>query len=104
VKRQLSLSPCAAKLRILSDPTRLSVLEHLMAGSQHVGEINEKLQIEQSLLSHHLKVLRDNGLVKATRDGKSVRYSLSDRVESSNFGKAINLGCCVLAFEEEDKV
>jgi len=102
MKRQLSANQCAAKLRILSDPTRLSVMELLMAGSQHVGEINQKLQIEQSLLSHHLKVLRDAGLVKATRDGKSVRYSLSDRAETSQVGKAINLGCCVLAFGEEE--
>lgn len=98
MKRQISPNPCANKLRILSDPTRLSVLELLMAGSLHVGEINEKLQIEQSLLSHHLKVLREAGLVKAARDGKSVRYSLSERTGTSHSGKAINLGCCVLAF------
>jgi DNA-binding transcriptional ArsR family regulator len=102
VKRQISPNACADKLRILSDPTRLSVLELLLAGSLHVGEINDKLRIEQSLLSHHLKVLREAGLVKAARDGKSVRYSLSERTETSHSRKAINLGCCILAFGEDD--
>ena len=92
---------CAAKLRILSDPTRLDVIELLLAGPKHVGEINEKLRIEQSLLSHHLKALREAGFVVASRDGKSVLYRLSPTTKAPHVEKGINLGCCVLCFEEE---
>ncbi|MCC2669961.1 MAG: putative transcriptional regulator [Armatimonadetes bacterium] len=88
-------SDCAQKLKVLSDATRLKVLEILMSGPKHVGEINERLEIEQSLLSHHLKVLRDAGLVQATRDGKAVRYELMPGVASKH---AIDLGCCQLSF------
>jgi len=91
---------CAQKLKVLSDPTRLAVMGVLLSGSKHVGEISEMLTVEQSLLSHHLKVLRDAGLVRATRDGKAVLYELAPGVATVGVGKAIDLGCCELSFKE----
>lgn len=93
-----SQSFCAAKLKTLADSTRLAVLELLMSGPKHVGEMNALLGLEQSLLSHHLKVLRDQGFVRATRDGKAVLYQLAPTVQT-NAGRAIDLGCCLLSFE-----
>jgi ArsR family transcriptional regulator len=55
--------------------------------------------LEQSLLSHHLKVLREAGLVLSERDGKAVTYRLAPEMESARSGKAINLGCCLISFE-----
>jgi ArsR family transcriptional regulator len=94
-----SQSFCADKLKTLADSTRLAVLELLWSGPKHVGEINALLGLEQSLLSHHLKVLRDKGFVRATRDGKAVLYQLTPTVQRANAGKAIDLGCCLLSFE-----
>ena len=99
MKRQSS-ARCADKLRLLSDPTRLAVVELLMAGPKHVGELNERIRTEQSLLSHHLRVLRQAGLVEAARDGKSVLYRLSATAEAEHVEKGINLGCCVIAFDK----
>ena len=96
--KNVSLS-CASKLKVLSDSTRLAVLEFLMDGPRKVGELMEKLRVEQSLLSHHLAVLRDNGLVKATREGKTIIYQLPEDVSDSTTGKAINLGCCKISFD-----
>ena len=45
---------CATKLKVLADDTRLAVVRQLMAGPQQVNEINTILNLEQSLLSHHL--------------------------------------------------
>jgi len=90
---------CASLLKVLADETRLSVVEQLLAGPKHVGEINETLGVEQSLLSHHLKVLREAGLVTAERDGKQVLYSLAKTVQGSRQGRAINLGCCLISFD-----
>lgn len=87
---------CAEKLKVLADPTRLSVMEILMEGPQQVGQINERLGLEQSLLSHHLKVLREAGLVETSREGKCVRYQLAAEVAGS--GSSLNLGCCALTF------
>lgn len=93
---------CAEKLRVLSDPTRLSVVELLMAGAKRVGELNEVLGIEQSLLSHHLRVLRDAGFVVTERDGKGVRYDLSPEFRSSQ-GATLDLGCCAISFESRSE-
>lgn len=90
---------CASLLKVLADETRLAVVRQLIDGPKHVGEINESLGLEQSLMSHHLRILRDAGLVTAERDGKAVLYSLSPEFRGSTKSEAINLGCCLLSFE-----
>ena len=93
---------CADRMKVLSDVTRLSVLEALLAGPKNVTELNAGIRIDQSLLSHHLKVLRDAGLVTARREGKAVRYEIAREARSRAAGKAINLGCCRVSFERLD--
>jgi DNA-binding transcriptional ArsR family regulator len=99
MKTKITSPDCAGKLKVLSDPTRLGVLESLMTGSKTVGELMEQLEVEQSLLSHHLAVLREYGLVEATREGKTMIYQLPESVSDSTRGKAINLGCCKISFD-----
>jgi len=95
----ISQAECSRKLKTLADSTRLAVLQLLIEQPLHVGEINAVLGLDQSLLSHHLKVLREEGFVVATRDGKAVLYHLATAVRSPTAGKAIDLGCCLLSFE-----
>ncbi|MDA0740200.1 MAG: metalloregulator ArsR/SmtB family transcription factor [Nitrospirae bacterium] len=94
---------CADKLKLLADTTRLAVLESLMDQPKRVGELRDLLGVEQSLLSHHLALLREAGLVDATRDGKSVLYQLAKGVESATTGKSLDLGCCQLSFSTRKK-
>ncbi len=98
---ETDLSPneaaCAGRLKALADETRLAVVRHLMKGPSHVGEIQSALGIEQSLLSHHLRNLRDAGIVESTRDGKAVLYRLLPGLDSSREG-IVDLGCCRLSF------
>lgn len=94
-----SQADCSRKLKTLADSTRLAVLQLLMEQPLHVGEMNTVLGLDQSLLSHHLKVLREEGFVVATRDGKAVLYHLSTEVQPAKGGRAIDLGCCLLSFE-----
>ncbi|NJK30104.1 MAG: winged helix-turn-helix transcriptional regulator [Acaryochloris sp. SU_5_25] len=89
---------CANKLKTLADATRLSILKLLMNGPQHVNELNAILKMEQSLLSHHLKVLRQAGFVQATRDGKAVRYALVPDIQSHHSQQGLDLGCCEFSF------
>lgn len=93
-----SISPefCAGKLKPLADATRLAILELLLGSPKYVGEMNAVLGLEQSLLSHHLKVLREAGLVRSHRDGKAVLYTLAEGVQKMETGTAIDLGCCQL--------
>lgn len=89
---------CAEILKVLADETRLGVVRQLMAGPKHVGEMNDVLHVEPTLLSHHLRVLRDALVVEAERDGKAVRYRLSPHVDSRRRGLVLDLGCCRLDF------
>ncbi len=94
---QREVFSCADLLKALADQTRLDVVRFLLGGSAHVAEIGAELKIEQSLLSHHLRVLREAGIVRAIRDGKAVLYSLAPAVNSSGRKKdRIDLGCCSL--------
>ena len=70
----------AETLKVLSDPTRLAILDLLMQGVQCNCEIGSGLTLPMNLISHHLKVLRDAGLVDAERDsvdGRWVYYSVN---------------------------
>ena len=98
MKSEFSFPTCADKLKVLADSTRLAVLEALMEKPQYVNELMDLLQVEQSLLSHHLAQLRDAGLVAAKRDGKAVLYQLAPGLSRATRGKAIELGCCQLSF------
>ncbi|MEO0374445.1 MAG: metalloregulator ArsR/SmtB family transcription factor [Cyanobacteria bacterium P01_A01_bin.17] len=84
-------------MKILADSSRLSIIRLLMDGPQHVYEINRVLGLEQSLLSHHLKVLREAGFVQSVRDGKAMLYSLVPEILSAR-QQGLDLGCCELSF------
>ncbi len=90
---------CVDKLRVLADPTRLAVLGALLVAPRHVGELAELLAVEQSSMSHHLRTLRDAGLVFGERDGKAMRYQLSPGVRAGKAG--LDLGCCKLSFDSK---
>ncbi len=98
-QKKSSVSNCVQKLKVLADDSRLAIIETLMKKPQHVWELGLILKLDQSLLSHHLKVLRQEGLVEATRDGKAVLYSLAPGLEGTRSKKMINLGCCRLSFK-----
>lgn len=62
----------------LSDPTRLRILGLLEGGTRCVCEIQNDLpEVAPNLLSHHLRVLREAGLVHAVRRGRWIDYSLN---------------------------
>lgn len=101
IRKRDSAAFCVKKLKVLADQARLSVLEILMSGPKRVFEINDILKIEQSLLSHHLKVLRDEGFVETSRDGKSIVYRIAKDAVALVSDKSLNLGCCVLSFDSK---
>ena len=63
----------------LADPTRILILYFLADGPRYVTELAEMLNASQPTVSRHLKILRERGLVTATREGNSVYYALRDR-------------------------
>ena len=73
----------AARFRALGDETRLRMLEQLVAGERNVAELMELMGLGQSLVSHHLRSLREAGLVRDRRDGRWVYYSIAEQALTS---------------------
>lgn len=63
-------------LGILSHEARLAMLLHLAQGEMTVTELCDRVELPQSNVSHHLRILRDASLVRDRRDGQYVRYRL----------------------------
>ena len=62
----------------LAEPTRLFILYALAEQPSNVTILTQKLELPQPTISRHLKVLRDAGLVHATRQGMNIHYEITD--------------------------
>ena len=95
-KARFSSEFCSRRLKAIADTTRWSVLIQLMDSPKTVGELNVDLQLDPTLLSHHLKTLREEGFVESVPEGKSRRYRLAHKVKLDSSGRGLDLGCCKL--------
>src|SRR3954471_14429245 len=68
----------AARFRALGDETRLRLMEQLGDGERNVAELMERMELGQSLVSHHLRALREAGLVRDRRDGRWVYSPIAE--------------------------
>ncbi|HFA49842.1 MAG TPA: ArsR family transcriptional regulator [Bacteroidetes bacterium] len=69
------LEKMAHILKSISHPLRLEVLELLEEKEpQSVAEIREQIEVEQSLLSHHLTKMKDKGVLDSFREGRNIYY------------------------------
>lgn len=64
--------------KVFSDSTRIRILAALFDGELCVGDIAQQLEMSQTAISHQLRVLKQNHLIKYRRQGKSMIYSLAD--------------------------
>ena len=65
-------------LKTLANPRRLEIIHRLAQGPCEVGRLAEEIGASQPNISQHLSVLRAAGIVDAERDGREVRYRLTD--------------------------
>lgn len=68
----------AEVLKTLANPRRLEIIHRLALGPCEVGRLAEEIGASQPNISQHLSVLRAAGIVDAERDGREVRYRLTD--------------------------
>ena len=72
------LAHVALWFHALSDVTRVNIVQMLSYQERCVGELEQVLDVPQPLLSFHLKVLKDAGLISRRRDGQCVYYALQE--------------------------
>jgi ArsR family transcriptional regulator len=70
----LDVEGLSTMLKALSDPNRLQIFDLLMTGTHCNCEIAEQLDLSLSLVSHHLRVLRDAGLIQSERAPEDARW------------------------------
>lgn len=73
--------PIARVFNALADETRLRIVKLLAEGECSVDELVRALGIAQSTTSHHLRVLREAGLIRGDKRGRSIYYSLTQPLE-----------------------
>jgi ArsR family transcriptional regulator, lead/cadmium/zinc/bismuth-responsive transcriptional repressor len=73
-----ALFDLAELFKIFGDSTRIKILFVLLESDLSVNDITKVLHMTQSAISHQLRILKANGLVKYRREGKSLIYSLAD--------------------------
>ena len=86
----------------LSDPTRLALVRELAHASRCVCDLRETIPVAPNLLSYHLKVLREVGLVTTSRQGRWVWYALDPQGLAQLRAEipephAADAGCCEVA-------
>ncbi len=79
----------AGTLQALATPSRLLILGFLRDGQATVGELAQAVGMEQSAVSHQLRLLRNLGLVDGERHGRTVVYSLYDNHVAQLLDEAI---------------
>lgn len=86
----------AQVFKALCDPKRLAILEQLRSGEKCACVLQEPMDLTQSGLSYHMKILCDSGLVESRQEGKWTHYRLSE----AGRDKAVKL---LLAITTPDK-
>jgi len=64
--------------KALSDKNRLQILEFLSDGQRNVSDVADRLNVEENLASHHLRVLASLGFLKNDKKGREVFYMLNE--------------------------
>jgi ArsR family transcriptional regulator len=83
----------------LADPNRILIIYSLVDGPRNVSEIAAHLDLPQTTVSRHLKILRERGIVRFERDGQMINYQLTDR----RYVQALDLLRSVLADQLVDQ-
>ena len=75
---ETQLYDLAELFKVFGDSTRIRILYVLSEAEVCVGDIAQILNMTQSAISHQLRILKQNKLVKVRREGKQIYYSLAD--------------------------
>ncbi len=69
-----------SSLKILADQSKYKIILHLMKGEECVCVLADELGLEQTLVSHHLRTLREAGFIQDRKVGTWIHYSLNKKM------------------------
>ncbi|MFA6492634.1 MAG: metalloregulator ArsR/SmtB family transcription factor [Patescibacteria group bacterium] len=78
-------------LKAIADDNRFRIIVFLKNGERCVCEIQKEFDLPQNLISHHLKVLKDNKVLFDRRDGQKIFYKLNKKLMDSQLNKLIKI-------------
>lgn len=90
----------AKVFKAFCDTNRLMILEMLQSGEMCACKILERLNISQSTLSHHMKILCDSGIVSSRKEGKWTHYSMNS--QGCDYAKKLLESLTALNIKAED--
>lgn len=73
-----TIETVAQLFKAMGDPTRIKILLHLRAGESSVNDLADSLAMNQSAISHQLRILKSLNIVKYRRDGVTMLYTIAD--------------------------
>ena len=94
----------ARVFKAFCDEKRLKILEMLRSGEKCACILLEKMDIGQSTLSHHMKILCESGIVTGRKEGKWTHYSISEegsRYAAELLGKLTQVNCVECCCNDE---
>lgn len=87
-------------LKALADKSRLRIVRTLLEQALTVNDLSERLAISQYNVSKHLRILREAGLVSATKMANRREYAISSQYRNgSSARQQLDLGCCTFRFD-----
>lgn len=102
----LQTGDCARKLKALSEPLRLQIVDVLRRGPSNVSDLAQTLGTDLVTVSHHLNILFHAGIVEREKRGRFVIYSLApgllDAGDTPSGTEHLDLGCCRLEIPRVD--
>jgi len=88
---------CATYLKAIAEPTRYQIVKGLRSGAMTVTDIAEIVELDITIVSHHLRVLYHAEIVTTERDGRHIYYALNPKLVSTKRKMdELNFGCCKL--------
>ena len=96
---------CITAMKALGEENRLRIMRQLLKGQRGVGELATALDISQTNISKHLRVLREAGLVEQEKQAQQRLYALAPQFAQhlQNHGNILDLGCCQFNFAKLPK-
>jgi len=84
-----AVTALAETFKLLGDPTRVRIVEALAEGQLCVHEIADRIRISESAVSHQLRLMRSQRIVRGRREGRCVYYTLDDQHVLDLFQQAL---------------